>query len=135
MNLRNCLVVLGVIFGLTAGASTAQAGKGVKKNGKNAEHHHHGVVTSVEHKKGHFEIVTHHKSKKKKAGAVNGVTTTHHKFTVTASTKFYIAHKDKTRTATTFAHLHKGEHVTISSKNGHADSVVIHPKHKKKKKK
>jgi hypothetical protein len=126
MKLRQSLLVLGVIFGLSAGASNAFAAKGVKKK---AEHHHKGVVVSVGD--GTITIKTHH-HKKKKAAA--GAARQHElSFTVNAATKVEIDHKGVHKPAS-LAALHKGEHVTIASKEKHADKIAIHH-HKNKKKK
>src|SRR4051812_42948755 len=48
MSLRNCVLSLALMCGLTVFASEAQAGKGVKKKNAAGGHHvHHGVVTHV----------------------------------------------------------------------------------------
>ena len=133
MNFRKLLIVLGVVFGLTMGASEAQAAKGVKKKG-GGEHHHHGVVTHVDHKSGHFTIKTHHHGKKKKSSTAAKGTIHHHKFTVTSNTKFTVAHK-KNKKPGSFTSLHAGEHVSVAAHKGHADHVTIHAKPKKATKK
>ena len=127
MKLQRLLIVLGVVFGLTAGASQAQAGKGVKKTG---EHHHHGIVVAVDQDKNLIEVKTSHKSKNKTTGEV---TTTSQiiKLDVTANSKFFIAQNDM-KSPATFARVQKGEHVSFSSHNHQVDSLVIHHKNKKK---
>jgi hypothetical protein len=131
--LSKTLVV--AIVGLTAGVSTAQAAKGVKKNG---DHWHHGVVVAVEHDKGgsgSITIKTHH-HKKKKAGTtptVKGTKHKHeHKFAVSPGTKFTTVHH-KVHKPASFSAVHKGEHVHILSKGHVAEKVAIHHHHHKKK--
>jgi hypothetical protein len=127
VTLRQTLLVLGVIFGLSVGASSAFAAKGVKKK---AEHHHKGVVVSVGD--GTITIKTHH-HKKKKAATAGAPKHQELSFTINAATKVEIDSKGVHKPAT-LAALHKGEHVTIASKEKHADKIAIHHhKHKKKK--
>jgi hypothetical protein len=160
MKMRTLLVVLGLVVGLLAGgASSAHAGKGVKKKGAQTIS---GTVVHVAHgnQKGakHHEITikAHHHKKKvqsnttpapKVAGktspklpvqpnpavpAVPGQTVHHHhhhKFTVGSDTQFYTS-QNKAMEPTTFSAVHKGEHVTITAKGHHAEKVVIH-NHKK----
>ena len=136
MKMRTALLVLGVVFGLTVGASSAQAAKGVKKKANgNGEHHHHGKVISVDHKAGHFTIAVHHHSKKKKGTTATATPTKvqHIKFNVTNSSKFFVS-QNKNKTPSSFSALKVGEHVGVASKNHHADTVVIHKQTKPKKK-
>lgn len=138
MSLRNCVLSVALICGLSAFASEAQAGKGVKKK-TTAQHVHHGVVTHVEHHKngtGTVTIKTHsHKKKTAVASTTTAKTTkTHHghKFTVNQSTSVTIAHGKNHKTAGIQA-IHKGEHVAITGSAHHADKVVIHAHQKKTK--
>jgi hypothetical protein len=127
VTLRHSLLVVGLVCALTVGASNVHAAKGVKKKG---DHHHRGVVVSVE--KDSITIKTHH-HKKKKNLAVGAVKTHEKTFTIDTATKVEIDTKGEHKPATLKA-LHKGEHVTIASKDKHADKIDIHHHHKKKKK-
>jgi hypothetical protein len=126
VTLRHSLLVLGLVCGLTVGASNAYAAKGVKKK---SEHHHRGVVVSVE--KDTITIKVHHHRKKKKV-AVDAPKTHEKTFAIDAATKVKIDAKGEHKPATLKA-LHKGEHVTIASKDKHADKIDIHHHHKHKK--
>ena len=127
MKARIPLLVIGLLLVLSA--PEGFAAKGTKKT---EEHRHHGVVVSVG--EGKITIKTHHKKKKKKAGATAAPKKHHEEtFTVNKSTKVEIAHKGQHKAASHSA-LHKGEHVTIEAKKHHADVIVIHKHHKKKKK-
>jgi hypothetical protein len=127
MKLRHSLLVVGLVFAFTAGASNAFAAKGVKKK----EHHHRGVVLSVGD--GKITIKTHHHKKKKAATAE--ASRTHEKtFTINTATRVEIDTRGEHKPATLKA-LHKGEHVTIASSKDHADKIAIHHHHKHKKKK
>lgn len=130
MSLRTHLVAIAVAFAVFfGGASQAQAAKGVKKKtSATAEHHHNGKVVAVDHKSGIISIQEHHKAKKKTAR------TQVHKFTVTSTTKVFTG-VNKQRKPSNFAAVHKGEHVSIAARNHHADTVVIHSKVNKTKKK
>jgi hypothetical protein len=130
MKLRTAIFVLGIVVGLSAGASEAQAAKGVKKNGKGGNHVHHGRVTHVDHKAGQFTILAMHGGKKKKKGAgVAAAGAPHpHNFSVAASTKFAVG-SGKNRAPASFAALRVGESVSVMSQKGVAEGVLIH-KHK-----
>lgn len=135
MKLRTALLAIGVIFGLAVSASTAQAAKGVKKNASSTGTHlHHGKVTHVDHKNGHFTIVAHHQSSKKKVNTPTTATTRTHHFKVSGGTKF-VAHHGQAHAPTSFAALRVGEHVTVASKKGTAETVVIHKSTKANRKK
>lgn len=132
MYLKSTLLVLGIIFGITAGASTAQAAKGIKKKANpNVEHHHQGKVVHVDHKSGRFTIAVVHHSKKKKAAAANPVTKiVQIRFSVSKATQFSIGSK-KMKAASNFAALQVGEYVSVAGKNHHADAVLIHKGNKR----
>jgi hypothetical protein len=127
VNLRHSLLVVGLTFALTAGASNAFAAKGVKKK---TDHHHRGVVVSVD--KDSITIKVHH-HKKKKNLAVSTPKEHEKTFRIDGATKVEIDTRGEHKPATVKA-LHKGEHVTIASKDKHADKIDIHHHHKKKKK-
>lgn len=131
------ILLVGVLATLTAGVSTAQAAKGVKKKG---EHRVHGIVVGVDHDKngGSITVKTHHHKKKKKTA-----TTTvgqkpkgkhEHKFHVSKGTHFSVGHGKHQKPAS-FGAVHKGEHVVILAKGHNAEKVTIHHHHKKKGKK
>jgi hypothetical protein len=132
MNLRTCLVVLGMVLGIAVVAPQAFAAKGVKKN-TTAEHRIHGTVIHVEHKgpqHGEITVKTHH-HKKKGQPAVAGVKAGpghEHKFTVGPNTRFLVVH-GQNATAATFAAVHKGEQVEILVRGHHAETVTIHHHH------
>jgi hypothetical protein len=131
MKLRTAFVILGLVFGLGAGASSAHAAKGVKKNANSGVHVHHGVVTHVDHKAGHFTILAHHSKKKNNMNAQAGAQAKHVHFKVNGSTKFVVGN-GQNKTPTNFAALRAGEHVTVGSQQGTAEGVVIHKSQKKK---
>jgi hypothetical protein len=121
MKPRNLLVVVGLVVGLSAGAPSAHAGKGVKKKG---EHVVHGTVVHVEHKGEHHGEITvkvHHHKKKNGQPAHRH----EHKFAVQQNTHFFVRH-GKEEHAARFAAVKKGEHVAIRAKEHHAEQVVIH---------
>jgi hypothetical protein len=126
------LVLVGLAVALTAGASTAQAGKGVKKNGEQV---HRGTVVEVHHtaktQSGTLTIKTHHRVKT--SGVTTGlVVTRHHHFTVVDGTNVVQVHTTG-RTAANFHSVHKGAHVAVLAHNGRADRIdILHPHHKKK---
>ncbi len=140
--MRTLLTSAAVIFGLLgAGAAPAFAAKGVKKNPVNGVHHVHGVVTHVHHHKaknaaghvGEITVKTHHHKKKGQPAATGKKVTNHtHKYSVGSNTKFTIVHK-RQHTPAAFAAVHVGEHVTLTTKGNHAESVAIHNHTKKKK--
>ena len=129
------VAIVGLAASLTAGVSTTQAAKGVKKKG---DHMHHGVVVAVEHGSGggSITIKTHHHKKKKAVGtatAAKGTKHKHeHKFHVSPGTQFSTV-AGKTHKPTSFSAVHKGEHVAILAKGHVAEKVAIHHHHHKKK--
>ena len=131
-------LVVGLLF---TGATPAFAAKGVKKNA--SPDVVHGVVVSVVHHKetkkntntGEVTIKTKHSKKKGQPAAKGAKTSKHtHKFTLGKNTTYTSMH-GKTSAPATAAALKAGEHVAITHKANHAESVVIHHKHAKKKKK
>lgn len=141
MTLRNCLLALALMCGLTVFSSEAQAGKGVKKKSATGHHTHHGVVTHVEHHKngtGSVTIKTHSHKKKKTATATaksaKPTKASHgHTFTVNQSTQVSIAH-GKNHKPSSFKAVHKGEHVALVASKHHAEKIVIHAHQKSGKK-
>ena len=138
--MKRCLglaaIVLAVV--LTAGASSAQAAKGAKKNG---EHKVHGKVIAMHQgKKGATMTVKvhhHHKKKAQQAAAAAappapaGVKHHHsHKtFHLTNATQVEVV-RGKQHQPAGAAAIHKGAHVTVMAKGHHADKVAVHH-HKK----
>jgi len=110
---------------LTAGASTAQAAKGVKKT---EEHKHQGTIVTLEEKlhSGFVVIKTHRH--KKKGGAAKGAA--HEKFVIEQNTKV-LAVAGGAGQAVGFTALKPGEHVTILAHEHKADVIEIHAGTKK----
>ena len=102
--------------------------KGVKKKVVDGKQHvHHGVVTNIEaHKNGKITLtIKSHSHKKKTAVAVAATTTHHHKFSVSQTTVVSVA-SGKTHVPASIQAIHKGEHVTVTSVDHHAEKIVIH---------
>jgi hypothetical protein len=119
------VAVLGLAAVLTAGVSTAQAAKGVKKT---EEHRHQGTIVTLEEKlhSGFVVIKTH--QHKKKGGA--GKASKHEKFAIERNTKVE-AVGGGAKQAVGFGALRPGEHVTILAHEHRADLIEIHAGKKK----
>jgi hypothetical protein len=118
---KAAIVLTGIaITGLCA--SPAPAAKGIKKH---QEHHIRGTIVSVHHGKqgtpGSVTIhVTHHKHKKGTTAIVHKGA--NHTLTVDRHTHVHNA----ANLPVGHMALHKGEHVTVATHNGHADQIRIH---------
>ena len=137
--MRTLYASLALAFGLlVAGASPAQAAKGVKKKTAGS-HYTHGVVTHVHHHKvknanghtGELTVKTHHHKKKGQPAVAGKKLTGHtHKFSFSHSTRFTAGH-GKSKRAVSSSAVHKGSHVAVSHTGHHADAVAVHTHHKK----
>lgn len=137
--MKRCIGMAALVLALvlTAGASSAQAAKGAKKN---AEHKIHGKVVAM-HQGKHGLTMTvkvhhHHKKKAQQPAAAQAAAAApgapkHHRshktFQVTNNTQVE-AVRGKQRQPTSVAALHKGAQVTVTAKGYHADKVAVHHK-------
>ncbi|WP_157369806.1 hypothetical protein [Zavarzinella formosa] len=128
--LTSAMLIVGL---LCVSATPAFAAKGVKKKPQNGIHHIRGVVVQVHHHPkatsaghiGEITVKTHHRKKKSGSAAKGAKVSGHiHKLSVGSNTKFS-SHKGKLKTPASFAAVHRGEHVMISAKGGHAEAVAI----------
>lgn len=94
--------------------------------------HHHNGKNGAGHI-GEITVKTHHNKKKGQPAAAGKKVNHTHKFTVGTNTKF-IAHNKQQQAPVTFAAVRVGEHVSITAKGQHAETVAIRMHTKKKKK-
>ena len=85
----------------------------------------HGVVSHVNHKTGHLTVRVHHRASGNRAAH-----TTHHKFTVHATTVVQKAHQGQ-HTLMTYQQVHHGQHVVVHRGDAHphvATRIDVHHK-------